>query len=209
MGRQLLVATGNRHKLGELSAMLQGWLEVVDLELVCAADFPEVAEPAENAETFEENALIKARAYCAATGLVTLADDSGLVIDALVGRPGVRSARYAETPAARIERVLREMQHVPEAQRTARFVCAMALCAPGVELTRCGTVEGVIVRAERGEGGFGYDPIFEVRDDGSGVTQHAGRTLAELDEQVKNQISHRGRAMVAIREELHKAFKVS
>ncbi|MCX7718323.1 MAG: RdgB/HAM1 family non-canonical purine NTP pyrophosphatase [Candidatus Sumerlaeaceae bacterium] len=185
---KLLLATRNAHKVRELRDMLgaHGAIEVVD-----AAAFPTVADPEETEETFLGNAAAKALHYAAATGLTALADDSGLVVDALGGRPGVYSSRYAPTDTERIARVLKELDQVPPARRSARFVCAMALAAPGKVLAATiGTVEGQIADTPRGTGGFGYDPIFHV---GS-----LDRRLAELSMAEKNAVSHRGRALRAM-----------
>lgn len=181
--------------------MFAAWLPDFHLPLRCAADYPHLPEPEENGATFEANAIIKAEAWSAATGLPALADDSGLVVDALGGAPGIYSARYAETPAARIERVLAELREATDsAQRTARFMCAVALAVPGrPTLTREGRVEGWIGFAPRGEGGFGYDPIFELTE-----PPHIGRTMAELSADEKHALSHRGRALQALLPELRR-----
>ncbi len=190
----LLIATNNRHKIEEMRQILIDALGEEKIVLAGADEFPHIGAPDEDGETFEDNALIKARAYAAATGLPTLADDSGLVVDALGGRPGVLSARYAATTEARNNRVLAELAEVSAAERTARFVCVAALVAPdGTSLTRRGTVEGRIARFPRGENGFGYDPIFENVE-----SPFAGRTMAELTAEQKHSISHRGRALRAI-----------
>lgn len=190
----LLIATNNRHKIEELRQILVDTLGGEAIVLAGADEFPHICAPDECGETFEENALIKARAYTECTGLLTLADDSGLVVDALGGRPGIQSARYAATNDARINRVLAEMAEVPTEERTARFVCVAALVSPdGKSVTRLGTVEGRITRFPRGENGFGYDPIFELID-----PPFAGLTTAELTSEQKHSISHRGRALRAI-----------
>ncbi len=191
---RLVVATNNSHKLDELRAMLAKLLPDMPLELCCGADFPEIAAPEETGAAFEENALIKAQAYANSTGLMALADDSGLVVDALDGRPGVQSARYDATAELRNAKLLRELHGVPEAQRTARFVCVVALVKPGSPpILRRGTVEGRITQAPRGDAGFGYDPVFELLE-----APHAGQTTAELTPAEKNAISHRARALAAI-----------
>lgn len=201
---RLLLATGNAHKVGEMHALITGLLPGLDFELLSAADFPDVPEPVEDGDTFEANSLIKAQAYAQATGLLTLADDSGLVVDALDGRPGIHSARYAETNDGRIQRVLDELQGVAPEKRTARFECVMALVASeGRSVTRRGKVEGMITAAPRGEGGFGYDPIFELRE-----TALAGKTMAELTPEQKNGLSHRGRAMELIASALHASLVI-
>jgi XTP/dITP diphosphohydrolase len=165
-----------------------------------------IPEPSETGRTFAENARLKADAYACATGSWALADDSGLVVDALGGDPGVRSARYAagETPpavtkreidAANNDRLLRELADVPEDRRTARFVCAVALAGDGrILLEARGEVAGAIAREPAGENGFGYDPLF--------VIPRLGRTAAELPAEEKNRISHRGRAVRSFAEKL-------
>ena len=191
---RIVVATGNRGKLVELDRILDG----LPVELV-PMDELGLDSPVEDGDTFEANALIKARAAAEATGLPALADDSGLEVDALGGAPGVRSARYAadEDPAAagdraNNERVVRELGGVPDAQRTARFVCAAALVAPdGRAWTRHGTMEGRIVDEPRGANGFGYDPHF--------VAEGETRTNGELTAAEKDARSHRGAAFRAIR----------
>jgi XTP/dITP diphosphohydrolase len=184
---RLLVATGNRGKAAEAAAIL-GEAAGARLEVLTLADFPGLPSPAETGATFLENARIKARAGAAGSGLPTIGEDSGLVVDALGGAPGVLSARYAEGgDRDRWEKLLRELAGVPERRRTARFVCAAALALPdGREEATEGTCEGAIATAPRGEGGFGYDPVFLLPD---------GRTMAELGPGEKNAISHRGRAL--------------
>jgi XTP/dITP diphosphohydrolase len=183
--RTLVFATTNKGKLVELKALLGDGFVVRS-----AADFPAFPEVEEDAPTFEGNAEKKARVWAERTGQWALADDSGLCVDALDGRPGVQSARYEATDAARIAKLLRELAGIPAERRTARFVCALCLAQPGgeVELTR-GTCEGRIGVVARGTNGFGYDPIFELPD---------GRTLAELSTEEKSGVSHRGAAFKAI-----------
>lgn len=194
MSQKLLVATHNQGKVREYRALL------ADLPLeVTSLDAEGVRfEAEETGQTFAENAIMKARAYAAHTGLLTWADDSGLEVDALGGAPGVLSARYG-APAARsdVERyrlLLERLNGVPDAQRSARFRCVVAIAWPdGRVITADGACEGRIAHAPRGEHGFGYDPIFLVADYGY------RQTMAELDPALKNQISHRGRAAVAAR----------
>jgi XTP/dITP diphosphohydrolase len=194
---RLLLATRNAHKVKELRQML-GARE--DIEILDAAAFPAVSDPPETEETFLGNAAAKALHYAQATGLLALADDSGLVVDALGGRPGVYSARYAPTDAERIARVLGELAGVGAGRRSARFVCAMALASPGgLVAATVGTVEGQIAHEPRGGGGFGYDPIFH-------VASH-DRRLAELTMEEKNAVSHRGRALRAMLPVLVAALK--
>lgn len=186
---KILIATGNQGKVKEIRDLVKD-VPIVFLSLSDIGDAPEVIE---DGLTFEENALKKARTLAVATGLVTLADDSGLCLDALDGRPGVHSARYAGEDASDAEkcaRILQEMENVSEHNRSARFVCVMALVTPeGEEMMFRGSCEGTITREPRGTGGFGYDPIF--------YFEEAGCTFAEMDRQSKNQVSHRGRALRA------------
>ena len=157
---------------------------------------PSGFDPIENGLTFEENSLIKALAAWELGKTWTLADDSGLCIDALNGAPGIHSARYAETPQARIDRVLNEMQGVEN--RLARFKCCMTLINPQGEVafSYTGVCEGSIIEGQRGVNGFGYDPIFLLKD--------SDKTMAELSEDEKNQVSHRGKALNAVLEYIKK-----
>lgn len=184
----LVLATRNPAKVTELQRILDGL--GIELRDAAAVGLPEVEE---TGATFLDNALLKARAGAAACGLPCVADDSGLVVDALDGAPGVRSARYAGTHGdddANLRLVLERMADVED--RSARFVCAAVLVAPdGREWIAHGTVEGHLTRAPRGTGGFGYDPIF--RPDGD------SRTTAEMSPADKDAISHRGRAFRALR----------
>jgi XTP/dITP diphosphohydrolase len=151
---------------------------------------PKGFDPIENGETFEENSLIKAKEAWKLGKTWTLADDSGLCIDALDGAPGIHSARYAETPQARIDRVLDEMQGVEN--RSARFKCCMTLLNPEGEVafSYTGVCEGSIINGQRGINGFGYDPIF--------LLEGTDKTMAELSEEEKNEVSHRGKALRAV-----------
>ena len=162
------------------------------VEITSAADYPEIPEPDETGATFMENARLKALYYAQHTGLLALADDSGLQVDALDGRPGIASARYADTDTARIARLLGELNQLPPAtRRTARFFCAVALARPGTVLAQStGTLEGEIAAESRGTHGFGYDPIFFATE----LNCH----LAEALPETKNKVSHRGRALDAI-----------
>lgn len=184
--RTLLVATNNRGKVREYAEILHG----LPLRLVTLAEQGIGWQAAETGLTFAENAVLKARAYAKASGLLTLADDSGLEVDALGGRPGVLSARYAGEGASDAERnhkLLEELATVPWPERSARFRCAIAVCEPGgVPDVVEGTVEGVVALEPRGSGGFGYDPIFYLPE--------LGLTMAELPPEEKNRISHRARA---------------
>lgn len=191
MQPRLLVATNNPHKLVEYRAILAD----LPVELVSLADVGLQTDVPETGVTFEENAVQKAVAYARLSGLLTLADDSGLVVDALGGEPGVHSARWGgrETPYPERHRRLQQLlAHVPWAQRTARFVCVIAIATPGGEVrTVEGVCEGLIAHEPRGSGGFGYDPMFYLPEHGC--------TMAELPAEVKNRISHRGRAGAAAR----------
>jgi XTP/dITP diphosphohydrolase len=190
--RRVVLATRNPAKLAELRRILAEDVDVADVELVGAdeVDLPPVDE---TGTTFEENALLKAWSAVEACGLPAIADDSGLVVDALEGEPGVRSARYAGTPgddAANLQLVLERLHDKPG--RSAHFVCAAALVAPdGREWTTEGTIEGHIVDGPRGEAGFGYDPVFQPLGE--------LRTTAEMEPAEKDAISHRGKALQALR----------
>lgn len=191
---ELLVATGNAGKVKELAALLAG----SGIVLRSLKDFPQVPSVQEDGETFAQNAIKKAKAACEATGLPVIADDSGLVVDALGGRPGVFSARYAGEGCDDGEnnrKLLGELSGVGPEQRSAAFHCVIALCLPdGCCETFDGELRGVIIETPVGSEGFGYDPLFLVPEYGS--------TLAELPLEVKNRISHRGRAFAALREYL-------
>lgn len=191
MSGRLLFATTNRGKLEELRGLLGTGIEVLSL-----ADFPGVPAPVEDGETFEANAVKKAREYVTATGIAALADDSGLAVDALGGRPGVHSARYAEgDDRARVEKLLRELQGVPSERRGAAFHCALCLALPsGHQEVTVGTCPGQVAFAPRGEHGFGYDPVF--------LLPELGKTMAELTREEKATLSHRGRAFALMRPKL-------
>ena len=183
---RLLVATRNPGKLREVRARVQG-LEVVSLDNV--QPMPEVEE---TEDTLEGNARLKALAAARATGLWTVGDDSGLFVDALGGVPGVRSARYAPgSDADRIRELLRAMEWIPEGARWAAFRCVLALASPDGEVRLAhGECRGIILRAPRGTGGFGYDPVFLVPE--------LGRTMSELSLEEKGRLSHRARALDAL-----------
>lgn len=190
MSKEIVLATRNQGKITELAELLKGTgLAVLGLDA-----FPGAPEVEETGETFADNALLKARAIAAFTGKTAVADDSGLVVDALSGEPGVRSARYAgedATDAANNAKLLRELAGVPPEKRSARFVCVMAAVSPsGNEVVVRGEWEGRVADQARGEGGFGYDPLF--------VDPVDGRHAAELPRDEKNQRSHRGAAMRAL-----------
>lgn len=198
---KLLVATNNAGKVREYEELLTDL--PVPVEITFPAQEGLVLDVEESGATFEENARIKALEYAKASGLLTLADDSGLEVDALDGAPGVYSARYAgheADDADRYRKLLRELASVPTGQRSARFRCVVALALPdGTVHTADGTCEGEIGFAPRGQHGFGYDPVFIVRG-------YGGCTMAELDPEIKNEISHRGRAVVAIKPTLVQAI---
>jgi XTP/dITP diphosphohydrolase len=183
---KLLVATHNRGKLREFEQIFEG----MGLELLSLDDVGITWDVAETGETFEANARLKAETYSAATGLATLADDSGLEVDALGGAPGMYSARYgrpALTSEQRYELLLEKLRGVPQERRTARFYCVLALAVPGKPtLIVDGEVSGLIASGPRGEGGFGYDPVFWLPE--------YGATMAEFPAETKNRISHRARA---------------
>jgi XTP/dITP diphosphohydrolase len=189
--KQLVVATRNRGKLQEIRSLLDGIVATVH----CAGDFADFPETVEDGLTFRDNALKKAREAMRFSGLPALADDSGLVVDALDGRPGVYSARFAGEgagDAANNLRLLEELAAVLPGQRQAAFVCQLAFVTPqGEEQLFDGRIGGTILTAPRGEGGFGYDPLFLV--DGF------ERTMAELGVSEKNAISHRGQALQQFR----------
>ena len=179
---ELLIATHSRSKLRELASLLDG----VPYRCVSLDEAGILDEAPETGSTLEENAVIKAAGYARLSGMLTLADDTGLEVDALGGEPGVRSARYAPGSSQdRIDVLLRNLEGVGSADMSARFRCVIAITAPGGSPDlHAGVCEGRIVREQRGEGGFGYDPIFFVPE--------LGRTMAELTAEEKNRVSHRG-----------------
>ncbi len=192
--KELLAATGNRGKFAEIGELLRDTVET----LYSLKDFPGLPPTIEDGADFTENALKKARSAALATGKPVIADDSGLEVAALGGRPGVHSARFAGEgagDAANNAKLLKELADIPEAQRTAAFRCVIAFCLPdGNCRTFEGKLAGVILKEPRGTGGFGYDPLFLVPE--------YGLTLAELPTQVKNSISHRGNALGRLKEYL-------
>ncbi|MFL5423649.1 MAG: RdgB/HAM1 family non-canonical purine NTP pyrophosphatase [Myxococcales bacterium] len=192
----LVVATANAGKLVELRELLGG----LDLALRSLAEMG-LPSPEETGNTFAENAELKALAAATFAGSWALGDDSGLCVDALGGAPGLHSARYASTDEARRARLLRELAAVPAERRGAHFFCAAALCAPDGRIFRAeGRVYGAIAFAPRGTNGFGYDPLFL-------PAETPGLTLAELPSTEKNRLSHRGRAVVALRPVLEAAVR--
>jgi XTP/dITP diphosphohydrolase len=205
--REILVATSNPGKIAEIRAMLGA-----DLRWLGLADMGPIGEIAEDGATFAENARKKALGYAKETGLWTLADDSGLVVDALGGAPGVKSARFAGEKSKDRDRklidrrnmgkVLELLKGVPAEKRTARFVCCLCLASPRkVLLETEGRLEGLITEKEIGENGFGYDPIFFV--------PHLKKTVAQLTREEKNAISHRGNAIRKLRPLLEGLLKDS
>ncbi len=199
--KRILFATGNQGKMKEVREILAD----LGVEVISMREAGVSAEIVEDGETFEENAVIKARTIMELTGEVTLADDSGLEIDALGGEPGVYSARYmGEDTSYHIKNndLIRRLSQVPRQQRTARFVCSIAAAFPDGEIiTTDGVIEGLIGYEEAGENGFGYDPIF--------VVPQLGCTTAQLSDEQKNEISHRGKALRKMKEELRKRMELS
>ena len=192
IAHRVVLATRNAQKLAELRRIVAA--EAPDVQVLGLVDVAAYPEPAETERTFEGNALLKARACVAASGLAALADDSGLAVDVLNQMPGVRSARWAGSGASDQENnalLLRQMADVPAAERTARFVCAMALVLPdGTEHVRVGEMRGWIGVSPAGDNGFGYDPLF--------VADGYAMTNGELEPSAKDAISHRGRAVRAM-----------
>ena len=191
MNTKWIIATNNPGKVREFHKILPP----LGIDAVSLKEAGIRLEVEETGTTFEENALLKARAACACSGMPAVADDSGLVVDALDGRPGVYSARYAETEKAFNLRLLAEMQDVPDEKRQAHYACAIACVLPdGREFTVYGECYGVIARDETGENGFGYDPLFYL--------PQYGVTFGELAPEIKNEISHRAKALKAFAEKI-------
>ncbi len=192
---RLLLATRNRDKVEEIREALAG----LEIDLLTVDELGPLPEVIEDQETLKGNAIKKAATLASLSGLLSLADDTGLEVDALNGAPGVYSSRYSgenATYAENVTRLLRELEGVLPAERTARFRCVIAIAdARGVE-TVDGVCEGLIIDEPRGTGGFGYDPVFMVPD--------TGKTMAELSMAEKNRISHRGRALARMRVVLEK-----
>ncbi len=185
---ELLIATSNKGKLKEV----ESYLSNQTLTLLTLAKFPSLQEPEETGETFSDNAILKAVYYSNATNLWTIADDSGLEVDALDARPGVYSARYAgkgATDRAKIKRLLLELENIPTQKRTARFVCSLAFCSPDGEVLKVttGTCEGRIGYEPKGTNGFGYDPVF--------IPLGYDDSFGELSLEIKQNISHRAVAL--------------
>ncbi len=195
---RVVLASKNPHKLQEISKIT----EKFDMELVLQSELGIDLDVEENGTTFEENSLIKAKAVMEATGLPALADDSGIMVDALGGEPGIYSARYGFDESlddrGRMLLLLHNTEQVPDGQRQAKFVCVITLVTPdGKTIQARGEVNGELTREPRGENGFGYDPIF--------YYPPAGCTTAELPSEEKNEISHRGRALQVFYEKLKEA----
>lgn len=192
--KDLLIATGNMGKMKEFGALFAD----LPFKLHSLNEFPDFCPPPENGVTFAENALIKAAAASLATNLPAIADDSGLCVEALGGSPGVISARYAGEgagDAANNDKLLQELGGVKSENRKAAFMCVIALCSPGADpLFFKGELHGLILERGAGGGGFGYDPLFMVPE--------YGKTLAELPLEIKNRISHRGKAVAALKDYL-------
>jgi XTP/dITP diphosphohydrolase len=188
---KLLLATNNRGKLGELRLLLAG----IPFDLTSPAELGLDLEVEESGRTYSANARLKACAFACASGLLTLADDSGLEVEALAGAPGVLSSRYAGPHASdrqRIDFLLSKLKDVPAQNRKARFKCVIAIAFPGGEIRMCsGSCAGVITTEPKGDRGFGYDPVF--------YFPKMGKTMAELPLEIKNRISHRARAAAGAR----------
>lgn len=191
--RQLLIATGNAHKIQEIREILEDCGIQVE-RLLCLKDIPGYEAPEEDGDSFRANAIIKAEAAAKASGLPALADDSGLTVDALGGAPGIYSARYAgpeQDDAANRRKLLSALADTPQGQRQGAFVCAVALALPGEEtIVREAIVPGEIAPEEQGDGGFGYDCLFFLPEKGS--------TMAQLPQAEKNGLSHRAKALEAL-----------
>ena len=189
-----VIATNNAHKLHEIRDILENDRR----KFVSMKEAGIATDPEETGTTFEENALIKARAACKASGMPALADDSGLEVDALGGEPGIRSARYCQgSDQDRVDFLLKKMENVPDEQRGAQFVSAIACVYPdGTEFAIRGICRGVILHENHGEGGFGYDPVFYVPAE--------GETFSSMAQERKNQISHRANALALTKAELEK-----
>jgi len=194
---RVFLASRNAGKLAEMRRILAP--DLPDIEVLGLDDVPTYDEPVEDQPTFEGNALLKARAGLAATGLPSIADDSGLCVDALNGMPGVLSARWSGRPKSDERNnalLLEQLTDVPDERRGAHFTCAVAFCAPAHEpLVVEGRMDGRIIHETRGTGGFGYDVVFE-------AVEYPGLTTAELDATDKDAVSHRGRALRAIAPEV-------
>lgn len=188
---ELVLASSNVHKIRELREMLKSYKRLQHLDILSLLNFPDYKAPPEDGATFKENVEIKALDAAKKLGKWVIADDSGLVIPALQGAPGVYSARYAgeeATDAENRQKLLKQMQGLQDIQRTGYFECWLSLASPeGIKKTVSGTCEGLILEEEKGRNGFGYDPLF--------IKHDYDKTFSELDEQTKNKISHRRKAV--------------
>ena len=190
---KIIAATKNKNKLREFGEILKGFEVISQEEAGVDIDVEETGA------TFEENSMLKAKAIFEATGLPAIADDSGLCVDALGGAPGIYSARYGGEgydDKGRVELLLKNMENVPDSERSARFVCAITLVSHDGVITARGECEGKIDYSPRGENGFGYDPVFFVEE--------FGKTMAEISPEEKNSISHRGKALKIFSEKFSK-----
>ncbi len=190
MKQQIILATRNQGKVREFRAMFaDSGFDVIGLDA-----YPDMPEVEETGLTFEENALLKSRAVCAYTGLVALADDSGIAVEALAGEPGIHSARYSEEPGkpatteGNNQKLLKTMTGLKDVERRAYFISVISVTAPnGQEMLARGVWEGEVLEAPRGDNGFGYDPLMFIPE--------LGRSVAELDPEHKNRLSHRAKAL--------------
>jgi XTP/dITP diphosphohydrolase len=196
--KEIVVATKNRGKAKEFEKLFS----THGFQVKTLLDYPEVDDVEETGTTFEENAVLKAEAVSKQLNRPVIADDSGLIVDALGGRPGIYSARYAgseKSDEANMDKVLEELSHISDDKRTARFYCALAVAIPGHSTyTVFGTCEGEILKERRGTRGFGYDPIFYVYEE--------KRAMAELSSDEKNTISHRAKALEKLGQEINSIF---
>ncbi len=195
---KVVLASKNPHKLVEISKITQRF----GFELVLQSELGVDIDVEETGTTFEENSLLKARAVMEATGLPAIADDSGIAVDALNGEPGIYSARYGFDDSlddwGRLQLLLKNTEHVPDGQRQAQFVCVITFIDPqGYVIQARGEVHGQLLRQPAGSGGFGYDPIF--------YYPPYGKTLAEVSDEEKNRVSHRGKALTILNEKLKEA----
>lgn len=192
--KEVIIATKNRGKAKEFESMFKS----KGFQVKTLLDYPEIGEIEETGSTFEENAVLKAETVSKQLGKMVIADDSGLIVDVLDGRPGIYSARYAgeeKNDEANMDKVLKELEGVRDNERTARFYCSLAVAFPNrPTLLFSGTCEGLILKERRGTNGFGYDPIFYVVE--------KGKAMAELSPEEKNLISHRANALRKLEEQL-------
>jgi XTP/dITP diphosphohydrolase len=196
---KVVLASKNKHKLEEISQITK----LFDMELILQSELGVDIDVEETGTTFEENSLLKARAVMEATGLPALADDSGIAVDALNGEPGIYSARYGFDESlddwGRLLLLLKNTEHVPDGQRQAKFVCVISYVTPeGQVIQARGEIHGELTRQARGEGGFGYDPIF--------YYPPMRKTTAEMTQEEKNQVSHRANALKVFYEKLKEAL---